>query len=68
MNIDYQLLTVIESLEDSMRVCSVEKDNPKRGYPFATGYSLSTMEYAIKELKDVVEQYRSIVQEEECMS
>ena len=64
MNIDSHLLTVIESLEDSVRVCNKVKDDPKKGYPFVSGYSLSTMDYAIAELKTIVEQYRSIIQEE----
>ena len=68
MNIDSQLLTIIESLEDSVRECNKVKDDPKKGYPYVSGYSLSTMDYAIGELKNVVEQYRSIIQEEECMS
>lgn len=68
MNIDSQLLTVIESLEDSLMVCNRVKDDPSKGYPYVTGYSLSTMDYAVEELKSIVEQYRSLIQEEECVS
>jgi len=64
MNIDSQLLTVIESLKDGVIVSEDSKFDPDRGYPYATGYSRATMESAIVSLQTIVNQYRSLCQEE----
>jgi len=68
MNIDTQLLTIIDSLQDGVNVSNDVKTDPEKGYPYATGYSRASMEHAIDNLKQIVENYRSIVQEEECVS
>jgi len=68
MNIDTQLLTIIDSLQDGVNVSNDVKNDPDKGYPYATGYSRASMENAIYNLKEIVEKYRSINQEEECES
>jgi hypothetical protein len=68
MNIDTQILAIIDSLQDGVNVSNDVKTDPEKGYPYATGYSRASMEYAIYNLKQIVENYRSIVQEEECVS
>lgn len=64
MNIDSQLLTVIESLTDAVNVSNESKFDPDKGYPYATGYSRSTMQHAIDVLTTIVEQYRNITCEQ----
>lgn len=68
MNIDTQLLTIIDSLQDGVDVSNDVKSDPDKGYPYATGYSRASMESAIYDLKQIVENYRSLIQEEECVS
>ena len=43
MNIDTQLQTIIENLEDGVKVSYEALNDPDQGYPYATGYSRSTM-------------------------
>lgn len=64
MNIDSQLLTVIDSLTDAVNVSNESKLDPDKGYPYATGYSRASMQYAIDNLTNIVEQYRTITLEE----
>jgi hypothetical protein len=64
MNIDTQLQTIIENLEDGVKISYEALDDPDQGYPYATGYSRSTMQYAIDNLQLIVNQYRSITLEE----
>jgi len=60
MNIDSQLLSVIDSLQDAVNVSNECKLDPRKGYPYATGYSRASMESAIFSLNQLVEQYRNI--------
>lgn len=64
MNIDTQLLSIIESLQDAIVVSTESKLDPDKGYPYATGYSSASMQYAIDNLQQIVNQYRSITLEE----
>ena len=64
MNIDTQLQTIIENLEDGVKVSYESLNDPDQGYPYATGYSRSVMEHCIKDLQYVINQYRTITLEE----
>jgi hypothetical protein len=47
-----EIETIIEGLEYAIQVCYTAPENPKeQGYPFATGYSKSAMQTAIKDLR-----------------
>lgn len=60
MNIDSKLLTIIDGLQDAVNVSNECKLDPDKGYPYATGYSRASMESAIFDLNQIVEQYRNI--------
>jgi len=60
MNIDTQLLTIIDGLQDAVNVSNESKLDPDKGYPYATGYSRASMESAIFDLNQLVEQYRNV--------
>ena len=60
MNIDTQLLTIIDGLQDAVNVSNDSKHDPDKGYPYATGYSRASMESAIFDLNQLVEQYRNV--------
>ena len=64
MNIDTQLQTIIENLEDGVKVSYEALNDPDQGYPYATGYSRSTMRHCIEDLRYIIERYRTITQEE----
>ncbi len=64
MNIDTQLQTIIENLEDGVKVSYEALNDPDQGYPYATGYSRSTMRHCIEDLQYVSNQYRTITLEE----
>ena len=64
MNIDTQLQTIIENLEDGVKVSYESLNDPDQGYPYATGYSRSTMRHCIEDLRYVLNQYRTITLEE----
>ena len=64
MNIDTQLQTIIENLEDGVKVSYESLEDPDQGYPYATGYSRATMRYCIEQLELVINQYRTITLEE----
>jgi len=45
---------MIERLKDAIQVCyDVGKDKNK-GYPYATGYSMVTMQNCVRELKELM--------------
>ena len=64
MNIDTQLQTIIDNLEDGVKVSYEALNDPDQGYPYATGYSRSTMRHCIEDLQYVIIQYRTITLEE----
>ena len=64
MNIDTELQTIIENLEDGVKVSYESLNDPDQGYPYATGYSRSTMRHCIEDLRYIIERYRTITQEE----
>ena len=59
-----RLQTIIENLEDGVKVSYEALNDPDQGYPYATGYSRSTMRHCIEDLQYVIERYRTITQEE----
>lgn len=56
MNTKDQILTVIEGLNDALKVCADAVQDKERGYPFATGYSRATMEYTVKSLETIMQE------------
>jgi|TARA_R100000084_G_scaffold102804_1_gene58579 hypothetical protein len=69
MNLDTQLESIVESLQDAVRVCdqvdSREESGIERTYPYATGYSTSSMRSCIHDLNRIIEEYRDITCEQE---
>ena len=61
MNIDTMLETVIESLNDGALVSAEAKEDPSKGYPYSYGYIKATNQYAVDQLKTIVDQYRSLM-------
>ena len=61
MNVDSKLLTVIDSLRDCLSVGSESKGDPDKGYPYAYGYNTAGIRYAIDSLETVVDEYRSLM-------
>lgn len=45
---------IIERLEDAIQVCYNAEGNDDKGYPYATGYSMVTMQETIRELKELM--------------
>mgnify|MGYP001346634438 CR=1 FL=1 len=64
MNIDNQLLSVIEGLDWALEEYKDAIDDPTKGYAFYTGYSRASIETAKLKLLTIVENYRSLTQEE----
>ena len=64
MNIDNQLLSVIEGLDWALEEYKEAMIDPTKGYSFYTGYSRATIETAKDRLLTIVENYRSLTQEE----
>jgi len=67
MNLDTQLESIVERLYDAVNVCyNVDSaaDNSEQSYPYATGYSKSTMIGAAEDLRRIISDYRSISCEE----
>jgi len=58
MNIDTQLLSLSERLQDAVNVCYTAPQNEDQGYPYATGYSKSAMQGVIEDLNRIIEQLR----------
>ena len=56
MNIDTQLLSLSERLQDAVKVCYTAPENEDQGYPYATGYSKSAMQGVIEDLTRIIEQ------------
>ena len=56
MNIDTQLLSLSERLQDAVKVCYTAPENEDQGYPYATGYSRSAMQGVIEDLTRIIEQ------------
>tara|TARA_Y100001973_G_C5147476_1_gene306214 strand:- start:232 stop:432 length:201 start_codon:yes stop_codon:yes gene_type:complete len=63
MNIDTMLETVIDNLNDGLVVSEEVRDDPKKGYPYMYGYMKSTAQISVDQLKTIVEQYRSLMLE-----
>jgi hypothetical protein len=52
------LETLIEGLQNAVNICynvDSQSDDGEKSYPFATGYSRSTMECVIQDLQRLVE-------------
>ena len=45
------LETLIEGLENAIKVCYTALDNPEQGYPYAVGYSRGAMQMISDQLK-----------------
>ena len=56
MNTQDQILTVIEGLNDALKVCADAVQDKERGYPFATGYSRAAMESTVKSLETIMQE------------
>ena len=56
MNIDTQLVSITERLQDAVNVCYTAPQNEDQGYPYATGYSKSAMQGVIEDLNRIIEQ------------
>jgi len=56
MNTKDQILTVIEGLNNTLKVCSDAVQDKERGYPFATGYFRSTVESTVKSLETIMQE------------
>lgn len=69
MNLDNQLVSIVEKLQDAVRVCyevdSRGESGVEKTYPYATGYSTSSMRSCIEDLNRVIEEYRDITCEQE---
>ena len=61
MNIDTMLETVIESLNDGSKISAEAKEDPDKGYPYSYGYIRATNQHAVDQLKTIVDQYRSLM-------
>ena len=57
-SIDDQLIMMIDRLTTAVNVCHEAPDNKDKGYPYATGYARSAMEYVADELSAIVKQLR----------
>lgn len=50
-----EVARIIERLEDAINVCYTAPEDPReKGYPFATGYSRSAMQDAVKQLQQLM--------------
>lgn len=56
MNTKDQILTVIEGLNNTLKVCSDAVKDKERGYPFATGYFRATVESTVKSLETIMQE------------
>jgi len=56
MNIDTQLLSIKERLQDAVNVTYTAPKTEGQGYPFATGYSKSAMQGVIEDLERMMQQ------------
>ena len=56
MNLENQLLSLQERLQDAVNVTYTAPQNKDQGYPFATGYSKSAMQGVIEDLTRIIEQ------------
>lgn len=56
MNLENQLLSLQERLQDAVKVCYTAPNDEKRGYPFATGYSKSAMQGVVEDLQKILQQ------------
>lgn len=45
---------IIKRLEDAIQVCYNAEGNNDKGYPYATGYSMVTMQNCIRDLKEIM--------------
>ena len=61
MNIDTMLETVIDNLNDCLKVGTEAKANPDQGYSYAYGYSSSGIKSSVEYLQTIVAQYRSLM-------
>ncbi len=51
--IDFRLKQLIEDLEKSIYVSNIAIDDPTKGYPYAYGYSSSTLKLTVDQLKSI---------------
>jgi len=55
------LETVIDNLNDGIAVSNESKIDPELGYPYATGYSRASMTEAVNDLVTILDQYRTLM-------
>ena len=63
MNIDTMLESVIDNLNDSLKVGAEAKEDPEKGYPYAYGYSAAGIRISVEHLQTVIDQYRALMLE-----
>ena len=56
MNIDTQLLSIKERLQDAVNVTYTAPQNKVQGYPYAVGYSKSAMQGVIEDIEKIIDQ------------
>ena len=56
MNLENQLLSLQERLQDAVKVCYTAPNDENQGYPFATGYSKSAMQGVVEDLQKILQQ------------
>jgi len=56
MNLENQLLSLQERLQDAVKVCYTAPNDKNQGYPFATGYSKSAMQGVVEDLQKILQQ------------
>jgi hypothetical protein len=49
-----ELETLLSGLENTLKVCEQAPNDPDRGYPYATGYAISTVKNAIKIVNQLI--------------
>jgi len=61
MNIDTMLESVIDNLNDCLVVGSEVKEDPAKGYPYAYGYSSAGIRISVEHLQTIIDQYRTLM-------
>ena len=47
------LETLIEGLEDALKVCRTAPNDPEKSYPYAVGYSCTIIEQIIRSIEEL---------------
>lgn len=53
---DLMLSNMIERLDEAVNVCHTAPDFDGKGYPYATGYSMSAMSAVVEQLTELQQQ------------